>query len=99
MLARPQSIDFEALFGASPNPYVLFAPDLTIVTMNDAYLKATMRERDDLQGKPMFEAFPSDPELESHKALQNSLDRVLQSGEPDELALDPLRHRPALGWL
>ena len=87
MLARPQSIDFEALFGASPNPYVLFAPDLTIVTMNDAYLKATMRERDDLQGKPMFEAFPSDPESESHKALQNSLDRVLQSGEPDELAL------------
>ena len=33
MLARPSTIDFEALFGASPNPYVLLAPDLTIVTM------------------------------------------------------------------
>ena len=87
MLARPQSIDFEALFGASPNPYVVLAPDLTIVTMNDAYLKATMRERDDLVGKPMFEAFPSDPESESHKALHQSLERVLQSGERDEIAL------------
>jgi PAS domain S-box-containing protein len=87
MLARPQSIDFEALFGASPNPYVVLAPDLTIVTMNDSYLKATMRERDDLVGKPMFEAFPSDPESESHKALHQSLERVLQSGERDEIAL------------
>src|SRR5918994_1739570 len=87
MLARPQSIDFEALFGASPNPYVLIAPDLTIVTMNEAYLKATMRERDDLLGKPMFEAFPSDPESESYQALHQSLERVLQSGERDEIAL------------
>ena len=54
MLARPSSIDFEALFGASPNPYVLLAPDLTIVTMNEAYLKTTMRERDDIVGKSMF---------------------------------------------
>ena len=87
MLARPSSIDFEALFGASPNPYVLLAPDFTIVTMNDAYLKATMRERDDIVGKSMFEAFPSDPESESHQALQNSLKRVVESGVRDELAL------------
>lgn len=87
MLARSSSIDFEALFGASPNPYVLLAPDLTIVTMNEAYLKATMRERDDIIGKSMFEAFPSDPDSESHQALQNSLTRVLKSGERDELAL------------
>ena len=87
MLARPSSIDFEALFGASPNPYVLLAPDLTIVTMNEAYLKATMRERDDIVGKSMFEAFPSDPESESHQSLLNSLERVVHSGERDELAL------------
>ena len=87
MLARPPSIDFEALFGASPNPYVLLAPDLTIVTMNDAYLAATMRERSDLVGRRMFEAFPSDPKSESYRLLRDSLDQVIRTGKRDELAL------------
>ena len=87
MLARPPSIDFEALFGASPNPYVLMAPDFTIVTMNDAYLAATMRKREDLVGRGMFEAFPSDPDSESHQLLYNSLERVVRTGERDEIAL------------
>lgn len=88
MLTRPRpSIDFEAMFGASPNPYVLLAPDLTIVTMNDAYRAVTMREFDDLVGKPMFEAFPSDPASDSYQLLRNSLDRVLRTAERDEIAL------------
>lgn len=87
MFARPPSIDFEALFGASPNPYVLMAADLTIVTMNDAYLATTMRERDDLTGREMFDAFPSDPASESHQLLRNSFARVLETGEADEIAL------------
>ena len=83
----PPSIDFEALFGASPNPYVLMAPDLTIVAMNDAYLAVTMRERDELVGKKMFEAFPSDPDSDSHRQLANSLQRVVSTGKRDEIAL------------
>ena len=87
MLARPASIDFETLFASSPNPYVLLAPDLTIVTMNQAYLDATMRERHEIVGRKMFDAFPSDPASESHQLLQGSLDRVLRTGTRDELAL------------
>ena len=87
MLARPPSIDFEALFGASPNPYVLLTPDLTIVTMNHAYLAVTMRERSDLVGRTMFEAFPSDPDSESYRLLRNSLDKVVRTGKRDEIAL------------
>lgn len=80
-------IDFASLFAGSPNPYVVVDRDLTIAWMNDAYLDATMRRRDDILGKPMFEAFPSDPKSESFRLLNDSFERVLQTGERDEIAL------------
>jgi PAS domain S-box-containing protein len=80
-------IDFEALFARSPNPYVVLDPTLTIAWMNDAYLQATMREREKLIGRKMFEAFPSDPLSDSHRLLQASFSRVLETGNPDEIAL------------
>src|SRR5689334_22318988 len=87
MTAPPTTINFEALFGASPNPYVLLAPDLSMVAMNDAYLSATLRKRDDLIGKKMFEAFPSDPASDSYQLLNASLARAFETGLPDEIAL------------
>ena len=80
-------IDFAALFGASPNPYVLLDRDFTIIAMNDAYLRVTMRQRDDLIGRRMFDAFPSDPDSESFRLLDNSLRTAIATGERDELAL------------
>lgn len=81
------NIDFAALFTTSPNPYVVLDPELRIVEMNDAYLRATMREREDIIGRPMFEAFPSDPLSESYRLLRSSLVRVFETGQRDELAL------------
>lgn len=80
------SIDFEALFSLSPNPYIVVDRALRIVGMNGAYLKATMRERDELLGQGIFDAFPSDPDSESHRMMQASFARVLEKGERDELA-------------
>jgi PAS domain S-box-containing protein len=82
-----KSINFEALFNASPNPYVLLNPSLVIIGMNDAYLQATMRRREELVGRPMFEAFPSDPDSEGHKQLRASFDRVIQEKVTDHLPL------------
>ncbi|HEY8610330.1 MAG TPA: PAS domain-containing protein, partial [Roseomonas sp.] len=80
-------IDFAALFGASPNPYVLLDPNFRIVAMNDAYLRVTMRGRGELAGRNMFDAFPSDPDSESHRQLRGSLARAVTSGERDHLPL------------
>lgn len=84
---RLKTINFEALFSASPNPYVLLDLSLTIVGMNDAYLQVTMRERDDLIGRNMFEAFPSDPDSISHRQLRGSLDKVIREKAADYLPL------------
>ena len=83
----PIDIDFECLFARSPNPYVVLDHSLTIVWMNDAYLRATMSERDRIVGRPLFDAFPADPTSDSYRLLKTSFDRVLQTSEPDEIAL------------
>ena len=80
-------IDAAALLQASPNPYVIFDPALTIVDMNDAYLRATMRSRAEIIGRNLFEVFPSEPGSISGRQLRMSLQRVLQEGRPDHLPL------------
>lgn len=80
-------IDFKALFASSPNPYVVLDTSLSIVWMNDAYLRATMRVRNDILARSIFEAFPSEPGSESHETLRTSFERVIATGTADELAL------------
>ncbi|MDB5622722.1 MAG: hypothetical protein JWR39_1285, partial [Devosia sp.] len=92
MLFRASSfagINLAALFDAAPNPYVVFDLELTIVGANDAYLRVTGRSREEITGKPLFEAFPSDPLSLGGRMLRASLDKVLADGQPDHLALIP----------
>ena len=81
------NIDFLELAEASPNPYVLMDRELRLVWMNRAYCAVTMRAREEIIERRMFDAFPADPDSESYRQLRNSLDHVLQTGEPDEIAL------------
>jgi PAS domain-containing protein len=57
-------IDYAALFAATPSPCLILDPGLVIVDVNEAYLRATDRTRDDLVGQYPFDAFrdnPADP--------------------------------------
>ena len=81
------SIDFEKVLAHSPNPYVVLDPSLTIIWANNAYLAVTGREWSEIEGKEMFQAFPS--EGESYRQLKSSFDRVLATGETDEIAHIP----------
>lgn len=81
------AINFKALLGRSPNPYLILDTRFVIVWMNEAYLRVTMRSREDIIGRHIFDAFPSDPESESFHKLDDSLRRARDSGKTDELAL------------
>ncbi|WP_223861492.1 PAS domain-containing protein [Geminicoccus harenae] len=80
-------MDLAGLFNASPNPYVILDRNFDIVGMNDAYLRVTMRERDQLVGRNIFDAFPSGPDAASGRALRASLTRVVAEKAVDHLSL------------
>lgn len=69
---------------------MLFDPQLIIAGCNDAYLEAVGRStREEIIGRPLFEAFPADPESPSYQLLKSSLDRVIATREYDTIALIP----------
>lgn len=84
---------FKVLFSTSPAPLLVVrsdAPRFTIAEVNDAYLAATMRRRDQLIGRGMFEAFPDnpgDPVATGVKNLRASFERTLVSLQSDAMAI------------
>ena len=81
----PAVLDFQRLFDASPNPYLVLDRDLNIATANKAYLAATQRELSDIVGRWAWEAFPTDPETERQAVA--SFERVIATKQPDVMAL------------
>jgi PAS domain S-box-containing protein len=84
----PASLDFRALFEASPGLNLVLAPDYTIVAVTDAYLRATLTERDAIVGRGLFDVFPdnpADPAATGARNLKASLRRAVQSGRPDSM--------------
>jgi signal transduction histidine kinase/ActR/RegA family two-component response regulator len=82
--------DFKLLFESVPGLYLVLRPDLTIVAVSDAYLHATMTQRDKIIGRHLFEAFPMDPDDAAATGTRNlhaSLQRVLREGKPDAMAV------------
>ncbi|MCV3764692.1 PAS domain-containing protein [Rhizobium sp. TRM95796] len=81
--------DLAQLFNKAPNPYVIVDREFRIRAMNDAYLSVTMRSRESILGRNIFEAFPSDPDSTSYRLLRASLEKVVRSGQEDQIPLIP----------
>ena len=80
----------QGLFESLPALFLILTPDLEIVSVSDAYLKATMTKREDLLGRGIFEAFPDNPEdlaATGVSKLRASFERVLQTVAPDTMAI------------
>ena len=85
------SVDFQALFDASPTPFIVVAPpNWTIVAANDARLRVTNTTREQQIGRPLFEIFPDDPDDPQADGVRNltaSLERVVATKAPDTMAV------------
>lgn len=83
-------LQFRALFESLPGLYLVLAPDLRIVAVSDAYLRATLTRREEILGRGLFEVFPDnpdDPAADGVRNLRASLDRVRQTGSTDTMAI------------
>ncbi|MFD1613094.1 PAS domain-containing protein [Sphingomonas tabacisoli] len=77
-----QSI-YREVYSGAPTPFLVMTPEFEIIDANDAYLAATMRQRDSLAGRDMFEAFPDNPGLAGANGvakLRQSLTEARASG-------------------
>jgi PAS domain S-box-containing protein len=86
--ADPSSRDFQLLFESAPGLYLVLTPDLRIVGVSDAYLAATMTEREVILGRELFDVFPDNPDDSNATGVRNlkaSLDRVKRSSRPDAM--------------
>ncbi|MEQ1676226.1 MAG: PAS domain S-box protein [Chitinophagaceae bacterium] len=82
--------DFKLLFQTVPGLYLILLPDLTIVEVSDAYLKATMTKRADVLGHALFELFPDNPNDTGATGVSNlraSLNYVLRTGKAHTMAI------------
>jgi signal transduction histidine kinase/CheY-like chemotaxis protein len=82
-------IDFRTLFESAPGLFLVLQPDLVIVAASDAYLRATMTERQAIVGRHLFDVFPdnpNDPDATGVSNLRASLARVLSTHAPDTMA-------------
>ena len=89
-MPSPPAPDFRVLFESAPGKYLVLTPDLTIVAVSDAYLRATMTKRAAIVGRPCFDVFPDNPEDPAATGVANvraSLLRVLQHRVPDTMAV------------
>lgn len=78
----PDPTDFQLIFESTPDLYLVLTTDFRIVAASNAYLQATMTNRDEVVGREVFEVFPDNPDDFNATGAQNlraSLTRVVNN--------------------
>ncbi len=68
---RVAQLIYREVYSGAPMPFLLMTPEFEIIDANDAYLAATMRQRDGLVGRDMFQAFPDNPAVAGADGVAN----------------------------
>jgi len=82
-------LDFEAIFAALPGLYSVLDRGFHTVAVSDAYLRATLRTREELLGRSLFDVFPANPQTggAGQEAVRAVFERVLAERSAQKLAL------------
>lgn len=93
---------YQEVFEALPGTFLLVLPDpdFTIAGVSEEYLRATLRQRDEIIGRPLFEIFPDNPDTpdaNSTRNLSRSLQRVIATRQRDVMAVQRYDVRRADG--
>lgn len=86
----PEGPDFRVLFESAPGLYLVLTPRFEILAASDAYLRATMTEREQILGRNIFEVFPDNPddaEATGVRNLKASLQHALETRRSDAMAV------------
>jgi signal transduction histidine kinase/CheY-like chemotaxis protein len=93
--------DFQKLFDQGPGLYLVMRPDFTIAVASREYAEATKIDQSSVVGRHLFDVFPDNPDdsaADGVSNLRSSLERVLDSGKPDRMAVQkydiPVRDSP-----
>jgi PAS domain S-box-containing protein len=73
------------LYGPSPSPILIYAPDLTLLYVNAAYEQMIGRTAKELVGRRMFDAFPPGPggdETSAVRMIEVAVARMQKSDDP-----------------
>jgi len=87
---RQQNRRLHAIFESLPGLCLVLTPELRIVNATDAYLKATMTEREKIRDRHLFEVFPENPANPADDGVRNlraSLERVRHGAAADTMAI------------
>ncbi len=76
------ALDFDNLFAVASTPVMVLDTSLCFIAANDCYLDITARRREDLIGRPFFDAFPE--RGDRRVAMRESFERAL-NGEANSL--------------
>jgi two-component system cell cycle sensor histidine kinase/response regulator CckA len=88
-----REIDFRLLFENAPGLFLVLkpnTPEFTILGASNAYLRATMTEREKITGRGLFDVFPDNPDdvgATGTSNLRASLGRALATKAPDTMAV------------
>jgi PAS domain S-box-containing protein len=88
MSASAFPVDYQRLFHSLPENFLLIAPnpEATIVDNTDGHVAVSLKRREEVIGKPFFEAYPSTDE-ESAAIIRDSHQHVRQHLEPHTMPL------------
>ncbi len=84
------ALPFGKIFETLPHNALILSPEWIIRAVSDAYLEVTFTEREQIVGRYVFDVFPDNPlapQANAVRNLQASLQQVLRTKEPHQMAL------------